>query len=106
MSLFPFSNGSAVDDRGRIADRGPGAELEKLRWLQFESGTFHSRGWQSPDGPGEWSWIQKPGDAYFERLSCVAPRQPARAGEPVVVEIGLDHRSYAAGAITRARGCR
>ena len=82
--VFPFLKGVPVTSRGCLqAD----VELDEYRLWEFTEHGFVDRGWSHPDGPGEWAWIQQPGDEYWQRLDVSLPDRPFAAGDSVIATI-------------------
>lgn len=82
--LFPYLEDRPVTRNGRLA---PDAELDELRHWKFSDGEFNDRGWTFPDGPGEWGWIERPGDEYQQTLAVTLARSNFGYGEPILATI-------------------
>jgi hypothetical protein len=101
-TIFPFRGGSVLQQRGRLADLGPGAETEQLLYYRLENGRFDSDGWIYGDGPGEWASVTGPGSVYHQDLTPCGPMAFA-AGGPIVLPLRLHaHASTALCAGARA----
>lgn len=90
--LFPFRDGSPVVSSGKLANN---AELDQFRWWQLAGGRFVDRGWDHPDGPGEWGWVKKPGDEYRRYVNVQMESATYHAGEPIIV--GLSNIGFTNG---------
>lgn len=93
--LFPFRNGCPVVSRGFLA---ADAELDEFRWWQLDEGRFVDRGWSYPDGPGEWGWVKKPGDEYWQSVNVRTAPGGYQSGVPIFVGLSnivlpTDHRA-------------
>lgn len=84
VMVFPYFQGRVVTGAGPLK---PGAELEQFRWWQYSEGGFVDRGWDNPEGPGEWGWVQKPGDEYWHRVGVEQTDERSSVGEPVTVRL-------------------
>ena len=82
--VFPFLAGRPVTGKGILE---LDAELDEFRRWQFVEGQFVERGWEHPDGPGEWAWIKKIGDEYPESLVVTLDAKEYRQGRPVSVSL-------------------
>ncbi len=87
--IFPFLDGSPVQPDGRIADLGPGAEVEAGRYYDFQNGVFVDAGWQWGEGPGEWARVTGPGTVYFSEVEVTLPSSPVRAGSPIYAGLSI-----------------
>jgi hypothetical protein len=82
--VFPYREGRLVSSAGRLPE---GEEVEEFRRWQFVDGRFVDKGWQYPDGPGEWSWVKEPGDEYPEEIHVTPEGAVFQAGESAVVHL-------------------
>lgn len=87
-SIFPFRDGSVLQERGRLADLGPDAETNQLLYYQLEDGRFACDGWNYGDGPGEWASVSTPGSVYHQDLTATGPTEFV-AGEPILLPLRL-----------------
>jgi hypothetical protein len=86
---FPFLRGSAVTPKGRIADQGPSAEIDRFWWFQYADQRWQSRGWTYPEGLGEWAWVKEPGDDYAASPMCRPTATMFHADAPILVDVEL-----------------
>jgi len=93
---FPFKEGRPLASRGRLPVNG---ELDEFRFWQLSEGKFIDRGWGCPDGPGEWGWIEKPGDEYWQTVDVQLTSNKFVYGKPIMasltgVTIPNSHREF------------
>lgn len=84
---FPYLRGSALTSRGRLADGSPEEELDEFRHWQMVDGEFVDRGWGYPDGPGEWGWVSKPGDEYWQDLDVKFAAHEFAENQPIIARL-------------------
>lgn len=82
--IFPYLNDRRVSSAGRLPE---GEEVEEFRHWQFVSGRFVDKGWEYPDGPGEWSWVKVPGDEYPQAIHVSPQDAIFQAGESAIVHL-------------------
>jgi hypothetical protein len=91
--IFPFLRGSAVVRRGRIADLGPGQEVDENVYYRFENGTFINSGWSYADGPGEWASVTTPGTVYLQCLNVIPPARIIGEHSQIAVDLQIPQLS-------------
>ncbi|MDB4778356.1 hypothetical protein OAG68_02755, partial [bacterium] len=68
------------------ADRSAKDE-EEFWWFSLVDGHFENNGWSYPDGPGEWSWVERPGDEYQQTIKCELEISLLNEGSPIYVNV-------------------
>jgi len=84
--IIPYLQSSRVTSLGRMADRSIQYE-EQFWWFNFANGNFENKGWSYPDGPGEWSWVERPGDEYQQYVECDLHKTTFNLGDPVNLNV-------------------
>jgi hypothetical protein len=67
--VIPYLKGSRVTSKGRLVDCSTEG-AEEFCWFKFAGNDFEPKGWTFPEGPGEWLWVEKPGDEYQQIVNC------------------------------------
>lgn len=89
LYVFPFRDGSVLQQRGRLADLGPTAETEEFLSYRFDDGTFFCDGWRYPEGSGEWAEVSKPGSVYLQKLTPEIQRHTFTVGQQMTINFRL-----------------
>lgn len=83
---FPFLRGCVINRDGPLDDIARDDEVEEF-WLQFANGTWIERGWNYPEGTGEWDYVRRPGTAFFRAIRCQGTKERFCRSEPLLVTV-------------------
>ena len=83
---FPYLKENRVSSEGVVSSSSD-VDLEEFWWFNFSHRHFHSKGWSFPEGPGEWSWVKKPGDEFQTNVECTPVSNCVDSQNPIPVSI-------------------